>query len=105
MNGEAPDNSLSIRELQRSAAEVMTRVEHGASYVITRRGRTVGRLLPPDPAEEAINHAITSGILDAGALAHARTAADVSRMTPESAAKPGTRPASDALADLRAGDR
>ncbi|MGH3185431.1 MAG: type II toxin-antitoxin system Phd/YefM family antitoxin [Streptosporangiaceae bacterium] len=101
MREKVSDNSLSIRELQRNAADVMTRVEHGTSYVITRHGRTVGRLLPPEPGDEAINQAIAEGILDAGDLAHARTAAQVARITPEPTADLGGRPASDALAELR----
>jgi prevent-host-death family protein len=105
MKEKPSDTSLSIRELQRNAAEVMTRVEHGTSYVITRHGRTVGRLLPPEPGDEAINAAIEAGILDAGDLAHARTAAEVARIAPEPAEEPGSRPASDALAELRASER
>jgi prevent-host-death family protein len=105
MREMASDNTLSIRDLQRNAADVMTRVEHGASYVITRHGRTVGRLLPPEPGDEAINQAIAAGILDAGDLAHARTAAQVARITPEPTTDPGGRPASDALAEIRADER
>jgi prevent-host-death family protein len=99
------DNRISIRDLQRNAADVMTRVEQGMSYVITRHGRTVGRLLPPAPGDEAISQAIAEGIIDAGDLAHARTAAQVARITPEPATEPGSRPASDALAELRADER
>ncbi len=105
MTEKLSDNSISIRDLQRNAADVMTRVEHGTSYVITRHGRTVGRLLPPEPGDEAINQAIAEGILDAGDLAHARTAAQVARITPEPTADPHSRPASDALAGLRADER
>jgi prevent-host-death family protein len=105
MGKKTSDNSLSIRELQRNAADVMTRVEHGTSYVITRHGQTVGRLLPPEPGDEAINQAIAAGILDAGDLAHARTAAEVARITPEPTDEPGSRPVSDALAELRADER
>jgi prevent-host-death family protein len=105
MGDQTSDDALTIRELQRNAAGVMTRVEHGASYVITRHGRTVGRLLPPEPGDEAINQAIEAGVLDAGDLAHARTAAQVANITPEPAGDPGTRPASDALAELRSGER
>lgn len=105
MREKLSDNSISIRDLQRNAAEVMTRVEHGTSYVITRRGRTVGRLLPPEAGDEAINQAIAEGILDAGDLAHARTAEQVARITPEPTADPGSRPATDALAKLRADER
>jgi prevent-host-death family protein len=105
MSDNLSDNTLSIRDLQRNAAEVLTRVEHGNSYVITRHGRTVGRLLPPEPGDQAINQAIADGILDAGDLAHARTAAQVARIRPEPTDDPATRPASAALADLRDDER
>lgn len=105
MRQESSDNTLSIRELQRNAADVMTRVEHGTSYVITRHGRTVGRLLPPEPGDEAINEAIEAGVIDPGDLARARTAAQVARIAPEPAEDPGSRPASEALARMRAGER
>jgi len=105
MRENTSDNALSIRDLQRNAADVMTRVEQGTSYVITRHGRTVGRLLPPEPGDEAINQAIAEGILDAGDLAHARTAAQVARITPEPTTDPGGRPANDALAEIRADER
>lgn len=106
MNDEVPDEAVSIRDLQRNAADVLTRVEHGASFVVTRHGRTIGRLLPPDPAEEAISRAIADGILDAVELAHARTAAQVARIVPEPTATTGSpTPASDALAELRADER
>lgn len=105
MGENLSDKTISIRDLQRNAADVMTRVEQGTTYLITRRGRTVGRLLPPEPGDEAISQAIAEGILDAGDLAHARTAAQVARITPESTTDPGGRPASDALAELRADER
>ncbi len=105
MSEKVSDNTISIRELQRNAADVMTRVEQGTSYVITRHGRTIGRLLPPEPGDEAINQAIAEGILDAGDLAHARTAAQVARITPEPTQDQKARPASDALAELRADER
>jgi prevent-host-death family protein len=105
MSDDVSDAAISIRDLQRNAADVMTRVEHGQRYVVTRHGRTVGRLLPPDAADEAINRAAAEGILDVEGLARARTAAQVARITPEPAAEAGLRPLSDALSDLRADER
>lgn len=64
-----------------------------------------GRLLPPEPGDEAINKAIEAGVIDAGDLTRARTAAQVARIAPEPAGDPGSRPASDALARMRAGER
>jgi prevent-host-death family protein len=105
MDDAKSDNTLSIRDLQRNAAEVMTQVANGRHYVITRHGRTVGRLLPPEPGQDAINQAIAEGILDAGDLAHARTARQVADLTPEPTADPAARPATDALARMRAEER
>jgi hypothetical protein len=49
--------------------------------------------------------AIADGSLDAGDLVHARAAAQLARITPEPTADPSSRPASDALAGLRADER
>jgi prevent-host-death family protein len=104
MDDEATDTVISIRELQRNAADVMSRVERGCSFRISRHGRTVGRLIPPDPAEEAIRRAVAKGILDPEALAKAPTAAEVARITPEPT-EPGERPLSEVLAELRRDER
>lgn len=102
---DAADGAISIRDLQRNAARVMSQVEHGRSYVVTRHGRTVGRLLPPDPADEAIDRAVAAGLLDVTGLARARTAAQVARIPREPADGDRARPLSDALAELRADER
>jgi len=104
MTHHSPHGAVSIRDLQRNAAEVLTRVEHGESYVITRHGRTVGRLLPPDAADEAIEAALADGILDASRLPRARTAAQVAQL-PREPARAGVRSPSEALAELRAEER
>lgn len=105
MSDNESDKSISIRDLQRNAAHVMTRVEHGASFTVTRHGRTVGRLLPPDPAAQAVNRAIADGLIDAADLVHARTAEEVARMT-RGAAVPDDEPSlSDALTRLREDER
>lgn len=104
MDAETTDVVISIRELQRNAADVMSRVERGCSFRISRHGRTVGRLLPPDPAEEAISRAVAKGILDAEALTSVRTAAEVARI-PRKPTEPGERPLSEILAELRQDER
>jgi prevent-host-death family protein len=101
MNGPESDNSISIRDLQRNAAHVLSQVEHGASFTVTRHGRTVGRLLPPDPATEAVNRAVADGLLDAADLVRARTAQQVARTPREPASAGGQNSLSDALARLR----
>jgi hypothetical protein len=59
---------------------------------------------PPDPAGAAITEAVAKGILDADALARVRTAAEVARI-PRKATKPGERPLSEVLAELREDER
>jgi prevent-host-death family protein len=105
MVDELTDSVISIRELQRNAAEVMSRVEHGESFTISRHGKTVARLLPPDPAEEAINKAVAENILDPATVARARTAGQVARLRREPVAEPGATPLSDALNELRRDER
>lgn len=97
-------HEISIRELQRNAGAVLSRTEKGESYRVTRRGRTVGRILPPDPADEAISAAIDAGILDADAMSRARTAAEVATIK-RSAAPSRDRSISAAIDDLRADER
>jgi prevent-host-death family protein len=104
MPDQQSDTTISIRDLQRNAADVLSRVEHGASFNVTRHGRTVGRLLPPDPAAEAVNRAIENGLISAADLVHARTAEQVAR-TPRAAARRAGPSLSDALAVLRADER
>ncbi|MFD4430970.1 type II toxin-antitoxin system Phd/YefM family antitoxin [Nocardia sp. NPDC058497] len=61
MSKAMPDERITIRELQRNAADVFDRVRRGQTFVVTRHGETIGRIVPPDPAEEALEQAIASG--------------------------------------------
>ena len=64
---------VTIRDLQRHTSEVLERArEHGVIHV-TKHGKTIARILPPDPAEEQINAAIAAGILDPRALSEPYT--------------------------------
>ncbi|MHC0430853.1 type II toxin-antitoxin system Phd/YefM family antitoxin [Streptomyces sp. O3] len=100
MSGEESDTKITVRDLQRNAAAVLKRLDHGETITVTRHGRTVARILPPDPAEEALNQAVTEGIIDPAELARARTAAQTSRIKREPASPDGDA-ASDALHALR----
>jgi len=100
MNETTPEGQVSIRELQRNAAAVFHRVEHGETVAVTRHGRTVARILPPDPAEQALARAAEAGILDLEALAKAPTAARLAK-APRVPQKAGERPLSKALEELR----
>jgi prevent-host-death family protein len=95
MTTEAHDARITIRELQRNADEVFDRARHGQAFVVTKRGETVGRILPPDPADEAVERAIADGVLDASALDTLPTTAELPGEREPSPA--GTRLGSDAV--------
>ncbi|TKG63787.1 type II toxin-antitoxin system prevent-host-death family antitoxin [Prauserella endophytica] len=61
MDAELSDERITARELQRNAAEVLDRARNGQSFLVTRRGETVARILPPDPADKAIERAVAAG--------------------------------------------
>jgi len=100
------DTTITVRDLQRNAAAVLKRLEHGGVITVTRHGRTVARILPPDPAEEAINQAVEDGVIDRTDLARARTAAQTARIR-RAPSSPDGDAASQALQELRdlEGDR
>ncbi|MGP3971118.1 type II toxin-antitoxin system Phd/YefM family antitoxin [Streptomyces sp. 6N223] len=103
MSAEECDTKVTVRDLQRNAAAVLQRIEHGETITVTRRGKTVARIVPPDPAEDAINRAIADGYLDPADLARARTAAESARRHPAPTA-PDEKPATQVLAELREED-
>lgn len=45
---------IGIKELKTTASAVIERVEGGAAYVITRRGRAAAVLLPVEEAEDLV---------------------------------------------------
>lgn len=45
---------IGIKELKTTASSVIDRVEAGAAYVITKRGRPAAVLLPVDEAEDLV---------------------------------------------------
>ena len=45
---------IGVKELKTTASAVIDRVEGGAAYVITRRGRAAAVLLPIEEAEDLI---------------------------------------------------
>lgn len=100
MDLDVHDERITIRELQRNAAEVFDRARSGQSFTVTKRGETVGRILPPDPAEEAIDQAIANGVLDASVLDSLPTTDDLPE-GPREASPPGTRLGSEAIIALR----
>lgn len=106
MSEDAQDVTITVRDLQRNAAAVLKRLECGETFTVTRHGRTVARILPPDPAEEAINQAVADGVIERADLARARTAAQTAKVRREPASPAGD-VSSRALQELRGleGDR
>ncbi|WP_187451818.1 type II toxin-antitoxin system Phd/YefM family antitoxin [Streptomyces parvus] len=94
------DTRITVRDLQRNAAAVLMRLEHGETFTVTRHGRTVARIVPPDPAEEAVNRAVADGLIDLPELSRARTAAQTARIR-TAAATPGDPSLCQVLDDLR----
>jgi prevent-host-death family protein len=45
---------IGVKQLKATASEVIERVEGGAAYVITKRGRPAAVLLPVDEAEDIV---------------------------------------------------
>jgi prevent-host-death family protein len=103
MASDVSDQRISIRELQRNAADVLDRARQGESFVVTRRGETVARILPPDAAEEAVAQAIADGVLDPAVLDSLPLAEDLPG--PREASPPGTRLGSEAILAMREDDR
>ncbi|MFF6997551.1 type II toxin-antitoxin system Phd/YefM family antitoxin [Streptomyces sp. NPDC008313] len=100
MESDEREVKITVRDLQRNAAAVIKRLEHGETITVTRHGRTVARIVPPDPAEEAINQAVADGLIDLTELSRARTAAQTARIKTTPPA-PGESSPSQALAELR----
>lgn len=99
MGDQMYDEQITIRELQRNAADVFDRARRGQAFVVTRRGETVGRIVPPDPAEEALERAIADGVLDASVLDSLPTTAELPG--PREPSPSGTRLGADAIIAMR----
>ncbi|HEU5126975.1 MAG TPA: type II toxin-antitoxin system prevent-host-death family antitoxin [Glycomyces sp.] len=94
------EEHVTIRELQRNAAEIFKRVQEGHTVLVTRWGEVVGQINPPDPANAAIDKAIASGLLDPADLDKLPTGVEVRNIVREPS-PPGTNRGSDAIERLR----
>ncbi|WP_162145952.1 type II toxin-antitoxin system Phd/YefM family antitoxin [Glycomyces tenuis] len=98
---EATTKRVTIRELQRHTSDVLEKVEANGQIYVTKHGRTIARILPPDPAEEQINAAIAAGVLVPRALTEPDTDADMlQEFSPESRSTDGPS-LTEALLELR----
>ncbi|MBE3000942.1 type II toxin-antitoxin system prevent-host-death family antitoxin [Nocardiopsis sp. HNM0947] len=101
METDPDEQRISIRDLQRNAADVFDRAKQGESFTVTRRGMAVGRVLPPDEREADLMDVVERGLIDLDDLDGLPGASEAKDMEREPS-DPGTRPATDALAELRA---
>ncbi|WP_168801648.1 type II toxin-antitoxin system Phd/YefM family antitoxin [Glycomyces buryatensis] len=105
---QSGDNAhVSVRDLQRHTSDVLERVTASGQIYITRHGRTIARILPPDPAEEQLNAAIEAGILDPRALSETYTNAQMREELPPSGRPTAGGSLSEKVIELREaeGDR
>ncbi len=89
-------SSVGIRALQQHASAVVARAAAGERIVVTDRGRPTAMLVPM-PAEGL------DGLIAAGLARPAQRPA--SGIAPPAPARPGDRPLSEVLAELRADER
>lgn len=89
-------SSVGIRALQQHASAVVARAAAGERLVVTDRGRPAALLIP-------IPAAGLERLVAAGLARPARRPA--SEIAPPAAARPGDRPLSESLAELRADER
>ncbi|GAB3229188.1 hypothetical protein GCM10027447_22220 [Glycomyces halotolerans] len=94
------EEHVTIRDLQRNAAEIFKRVQEGHTILVTRWGEIVGQITPPDPAEEAIAKAIAEKVLDPAVLDSLPTGTEALEGAPEPL-PPGSELSSEVLERLR----
>jgi prevent-host-death family protein len=91
-----PTSNVGIRALQQHASAVVARVAAGERIVVTDRGRPAALLVPLPGA--GLERLVVAGL----ARPARRPAAAIA---PPAPARPGDRPISEALAELRADER
>ncbi len=91
-----PTSSVGIRALQQHASAVVARAAGGERIVVTDRGRPAALIIPIPGA--GLERLVTAGL----ARAARRPASEIA---PPAAARPGDRPLSESLAQLRADER
>ncbi|WP_338677113.1 type II toxin-antitoxin system prevent-host-death family antitoxin [Streptomyces sp. SCSIO 30461] len=74
-----------IRQLQQHASELIDRVAAGERVEITRNGRLIAVLGPPDPEQRVLEDLVRTGTVDPDNAASARGLADWEPLTARSA--------------------
>jgi prevent-host-death family protein len=91
---------VTIRELARNTAEVLGRVANGEEIEVTRNGRPVAVLRPPDPEDVKLRELVKAGIIPSDLLQ--RQAKVLNRLrTTRAPAKPGQKSGSEIISEMR----
>jgi prevent-host-death family protein len=91
-----PTSSVGIRALQQHVSAVVARAAGGERIVVTDRGRPAALLIPIPGA--GLQRLVTAGLARAARF-------PASEIAPPAAARPGDRPLSESLAQVRADQR
>jgi len=93
-------NSVGVRELRQNASAVLRRVQAGEILEVTDRGRPVARLVPIKPLG-----VLDQMIADGRAKPATMTMAEANRRYPPIELPPGSKTASEILAEMREHER
>ena len=61
-----------IRQLQQNASELIERVARGERVEITRNGKLVAVISPPDPEQQVLEDLVRTGLVDAAEISKSR---------------------------------
>ncbi len=100
MNARSVPIRVPIRRLQQHASRLISQVQAGERIEITRNGRLVAVLTPPDPEQQVLQELAAAGLVDLEQAASAHGLADWEPL-PE---RPDIPSLSEALLRMRAED-
>lgn len=90
---------IGVRELRQNASRFLKRVQAGESLLVTDRGKPIARLVPV-AADTETPKELERRLIEEGVLIPAEL--DFRTLPPPLAPKPGQRPLSEILAEMRA---
>ncbi|HEX6513285.1 MAG TPA: type II toxin-antitoxin system prevent-host-death family antitoxin [Chloroflexota bacterium] len=93
-------NKVGVRELRQNASALLRRVQAGEIFEVTDRGRPVARLVPFKPTSR-----IEQLIAEGRAIPAKGTLAESFRKYPSVQLTPGSKTASEILAEMREDER
>jgi prevent-host-death family protein len=88
-----------VRELRQNLSKYLERVKDGARFEVTERGRPVALLVPLDVDDDPVNR------LEKRGLNVRRATGKFDDLVPIPRRKPGQRPLSEVLAEMRSTER